>query len=160
MTSSEPASNEASVAVTASPETVYALITDLSTLAELGEEVDAMVWRKGSSATPGAVFKGTNSNGGKSWSTTCTVTHAEPGRTFAFDVKTGYVIPVAHWRYDIERTDAGCIVTERTWDRRPGWIRKPAELTTGVSDRTGANAKHIELTLERLKAKAEATGVR
>jgi hypothetical protein len=29
-------------------------------------------------------------------------------------------------------------------------------MATGVSDRTGANAKHIELTLQRLKAKAEA----
>jgi hypothetical protein len=27
-----------------------------------------------------------------------------------------------------------------------------------VSDRTGANSKHIELTLQRLKAKAELAG--
>lgn len=155
MTASGPASNEASVTISASPETVYALITDLPTLAELGEEVEQMEWRKGGSAAPGAVFKGNNSNGGKSWSTTCTVTHAEPGRTFAFDVKTAFVVPVAHWRYDIAATDGGCTVTERTWDRRPGWIRKPAEMTTGVGDRTGANAKHIELTLQRLKARAE-----
>ncbi len=43
----------------------------------------------------GAVFKGRNTNGGKTWTTKCTVTHAEPGRIFAFDVKSA-IIPVAH----------------------------------------------------------------
>ena len=42
---------------------------------------------------------------------------------FAFDVKS-VVVPVAHWRYDIEPADGGCRVTEQTWDRRPGWFRK------------------------------------
>ena len=90
----------------------------------------------------------------RSWTTKCTVTHAEPGRVFAFDVKSA-IVPVAHWRYDIEPVDGGCRVTEQTWDRRPGWFRKPAGIATGVTDRTSANAKHIELTLQRLKARAE-----
>jgi hypothetical protein len=143
------------VTIAAAPEAVYALITDLPTLATLAEEADAMKWHQGDGATPGAVFKGHNSNGGRTWTTTCTVTHAEPGRTFGFDVKS-LVIPVAHWRYDIAPTDGGCTVTEQTWDQRPGWFRKVAGLATGVADRDSANAKHIRLTLERLKAKAEA----
>lgn len=146
--------------IAADPAVVYALITDLNSLAELGEEVDEMTWRKGGSATPGAVFTGRNSNGPRKWTTTCTVTETQPGRAFAFDVKTFGVVPVAHWRYDIEATEAGadasgCTVTERTWDRRPRWIVKPAGFSTGVHDRQGANIKHIQLTLERLKAKAE-----
>lgn len=152
-----PASAQASVTIAANCADVYALITDLPTLATLAEETNAMEWQKGASAQPGAVFKGHNNNGGKKWTTKCTVTDAEPGRVFAFDVKTAVVVPVAHWRYDIEAVDGGCQVTERTWDQRPGWIRKPAELTTGVHDRASANAEHIKLTLERLKAKAEAT---
>ncbi|MBJ7339839.1 SRPBCC family protein [Mycolicibacterium sp.] len=150
---SEP-SAQASVTIAASCSDVYALITDLPTMAALAEEADSMEWQKGDVARPGAVFKGHNTNRGKSWSTKCTVTHAEPGRVFAFDVKSA-IIPVAHWRYDIEPVEGGCRVTEQTWDRRPGWFRKPAGFATGVSDRTGANAKHIELTLQRLKAKAE-----
>jgi hypothetical protein len=67
------------------------------------------------------------------------------------------VVSIAHWRYDIEATADGCRVIERTWDRRPGWFRKPAGLATGVSDRAAANAEHIRLTLQRLKAKAEAS---
>lgn len=141
--------------VAAAPDAVYALITDLPTLAELGEEVDEMEFRKGTSVVPGAVFRGRNSHGTHRWTTSCTVTDAEPGRVFAFDVKYMGAMPIAHWRYDIARTDGGCTVTERTWDKRPGWFRKPAGMSTGVMDRTGANAEHIRVTLERLKARAE-----
>lgn len=154
MTPLGPASVQASVTIAAAPEAVYALITDLPTMAALAEEADAMEWHQGDSATPGAVFKGHNSNGFRKWTTTCTVTHAEPGRTFGFDVKS-LIGPVAHWRYDITSAADGCTVTEQTWDRRAGWFRKVAGLATGVSDRDSANAQHIRLTLERLKAKAE-----
>ncbi|BBW99771.1 polyketide cyclase [Mycolicibacterium moriokaense] len=149
-----PATAEASTDIAADPATVYALITDLSTLASLAEEVNAMQWHKGDRVAPGAVFKGHNRQGSRKWTTTCTVTEAEPGRTFAFDVKS-LVIPVAHWRYDITATDGGCTVTERTWDKRPGWFRTPAGIATGVRDRDSANGKHIELTLQRLKERAE-----
>src|SRR4051794_34473886 len=156
MSETEPASAQATVAVAAPPEVVYALLTDLPTLTELAEETAAMEWRKGGSCQPGAVFKGQNCNGAKKWSTTCTVTHAEPGRTFAFDVKSA-IIPISRWRYDIAASDGGCTVTERTWDRRPGWFLPIARRATGVADRGSANAEHIRLTLERLKAKAEAS---
>ncbi|OBF40625.1 polyketide cyclase [Mycobacterium sp. ACS1612] len=155
MTDQVPADAQAEVVVNADPHAVYALITDLTSLASLAEEVQTMKWRKGDAARPGAVFRGLNRNGLYRWSTVCTVTDAHPGRTFAFDVKTGGVIPVARWRYDIEPVDGGCKVTERTWDRRPGWIVKPSRLTTGVKDRTSANVEHIKLTLQRLKKKAE-----
>lgn len=145
----------ADVQVSAAPEVVYALITDLATLAELAEETTAMRWRKGGGAQPGAMFSGENRNGSKGWSTTCTVTDAEPGRVFGFDVRAS-VIPVAHWRYEITSADGGCQVTESTWDRRPRWIRGITRLTTGVADRTAANTEHIRVTLQRLKQRAEA----
>jgi Polyketide cyclase / dehydrase and lipid transport len=158
MTEPDPASAQAEVNIDAEPDKVYQLITDLPTLASLAEELQTMDWHKGDAARPGAVFKGHNRNGVFRWSTKCTVTEAEPGRRFAFDVR--YLgVPVAHWRYDIiptERTDgAGCRVTEGTWDRRPGWFAKTAWIGTGVRDRDGANADHIKLTLQRLKEKAE-----
>ncbi|MGA9375035.1 MAG: SRPBCC family protein [Mycobacterium sp.] len=145
---------QSSVTITADPAAVYALITDLQTLASLAEEAHAMRWTKGASAAPGAVFKGENRNGSKSWTTTCTVTDAVPGSIFAFDVKSA-VFPVAHWRYDISTADGGCTVTESTWDRRAGWFKKIAGLATGISDRDTANAEHIKLTLQRLKQRAE-----
>ena len=87
MTDRGQASAEAEVAIDADADAVYRLITDLPTLASLAEENEAMEWRKGGEATPGAVFKGTNRNGSHRWTTTCTVTDAEPGRVFAFDVR-------------------------------------------------------------------------
>lgn len=158
MTDPADASVSASVHVDASPEVVYGLITDLPTLASLAEEAVAMEWRtgapQGDGVRAGAVFTGHNKSAGRSWSTKCTVTDAEPGRVFAFDV-THTILPIARWQYDIVADDGGCLVTESTWDRRPGWFRKLAGKATGVSDRAGANAEHIKLTLQRLKQRAE-----
>lgn len=157
MSESGSASAQAEVTIDADPDTIYRLITDLPTLASLAEEAYAMEWRKGGPAQPGAVFRGRNRNGSRTWATTCTVTAAEPGRVFAFDVRSA-VIPVAHWRYDITDTgDGKSRVTESTWDRRPGWFRVPAGWATGVKDRDTANAANIRRTLQRLKEKAEAT---
>lgn len=100
------------------------------------------------------MFKGTNRNGWRRWTTTCTVTDAEPGRRFAFLVSHAGV-PISRWQYDITSADGGCTVTESTWDRRPGWFRKVAGMSTGVTDRAAANAEHIQLTLQRLEQRAE-----
>lgn len=154
---SEPSagpSASATVQIDCSPDEVYRLITDLPTLAALAEEAVAMEFRKGDSVCKGAVFVGHNENSGKRWTTKCTVTDAEPGRVFAFDVRYT-VLPIARWQYDIAAADGGCRVTESTWDRRPGWFRKVGGMATGVADRTAANAEHIELTLQRLKQRAE-----
>ena len=147
----------AAVDVDACPEVVYRLITDLPTLTSLAEEAVAMEWRKGDVVTMGAVFVGHNENRGRRWTTKCTVTDAEPGRVFAFDVRYT-IVPVARWQYDIldlTAADGGCRVTESTWDRRPGWFRKFAGRATGVTDRAAANTENIQLTLQRLKQRAE-----
>ncbi len=154
MTDRGPATVQADVTIGADPAKVYELITDLPTLASLAAETTAMSWRKGDAVRPGAVFKGTNRNGLRRWTTTCTVTDAQPGRVFAFDVK--YLgAPVAHWRYDIVAETGGCRVTEKTWDRRKPWMAKAGGLATGVTDRDTANDDHIRATLQRLKKKAE-----
>jgi hypothetical protein len=143
-----------SIEVEATPAAVYALITDLATFAEVTEETQSMTWKKGGTATPGAVFKGKNKNGWRTWSTRCTVTDADGGR-FAFEVTSHPSIPVSRWQYDIAVSDGGCTVTESTWDRRPRWFKKPAELATGVKNRGQTNTEHIQATLARLKARAE-----
>lgn len=153
MSNAEPSASR-TVEIAAAPETVYPLITDLGVMSQLAEETAVMRWAKGAAAAPGAVFKGTNRNGWRRWTTKCTITHAEPGRRFAFDVShTG--VPISRWQYDIAASDGGCTVTESTWDRRPGWYKTPAGLFTGVMNRAGANADHIHATLQRLKARAE-----
>ena len=148
-------SASSAVDIAAPASVVYGLITDLTTLAELASETTSMAWRRGTAAAPGAVFTGANRNGRRSWSTKCTVTDTDPGRRFAFEV-THTLARVSRWQYDIEAKGSGCRVTESTWDRRPAWFKLPAELATGVRNRAEANAVHIEETLRRLKARAEA----
>jgi uncharacterized protein YndB with AHSA1/START domain len=154
MPSTEPSAT-GTVEIAAPPEAVYALITDLGVMSDLAEETAVMRWQNGASAAaPGATFKGTNRNGWRHWTTKCRVTDAEPGQRFAFSVShTG--VPISRWQYDIAANDAGCTVTESTWDRRPGWYKAPAGLVTGIMNRAGANAEHIDATLHRLKARAE-----
>jgi hypothetical protein len=54
----------------------YGLLTDLSALSEIAGETSAISWHSGSSAAPDAVFRGTNRNGWRRWTTTCTVTES------------------------------------------------------------------------------------
>ena len=144
----------ASIEIAAPPATVYGLITDLASFAEITEETQAMVWTKGSSAAPGAVFRGRNTNGWRSWTTNCRITDAD-GSRFAFEVTSHPSIPVSRWQYDIVASPGGCTVTESTWDKRPAWFKKPAELATGVKNRAAANSAHMQATLARLKSRAE-----
>lgn len=154
MTNSQPSATS-TVEISAAPATVYGLITDLDAMTEIAEETAKMRWAKGDCAAPGAVFKGTNRNGWRRWTTKCTITDAEPGAKFAFNVShTG--VPISRWQYEIAASGDGCTVTESTWDRRPGWYKTPAGLVTGVMNRQGANADHIQATLQRLKMRAEA----
>jgi hypothetical protein len=154
MSSNEPSATS-TVEINAAPAAVYGLITDLNAMSEIAEQTEVMRWAKGDTAAPGAVFEGTNRNGWRKWTTKCTVTDAQPGATFAFNVShTG--VPVSRWQYDIAASGDGCTVTESTWDRRPGWYKFPAGLATGVMNRQGANADNIQVTLQRLKKRAEA----
>lgn len=154
MSASKPPTASADTHIAADAGAVYALITDLEVMTALAAETTSMTWQKGTPGQPGAVFRGENRHGSRSWTTTCTITDAAPGQLFAFDVKS-LVIPVAHWRYEIIPVGSGCRVIESTWDHRPGWFRKVAHIATGVKDRTGANDEHIKITLQRLKDRAE-----
>ncbi|MBB4906596.1 SRPBCC family protein [Actinophytocola algeriensis] len=143
--------------VHASPEVVYALVSDPPRMAELTEELARVSWLDGArEAAVGVRFRGHNRIAWRRWSTTATVTDAEPGRRFAFEVSSVAGIPVSRWQYDIEQTGKGCRVEESTWDRRPVWFLPFANLVTGVRDRAEHNRHNIERTLSRLKAAAEA----
>jgi hypothetical protein len=149
---SEPSAS-ASIDIAAPPARIYGLLSDLDSFAELAAETSRMTWKKGSSAQPGATFGGTNDNGKRKWSTTCRITDADEHR-FAFEVSHTH-IPVSRWQYDIEPTATGSRVTESTWDKRPFWFKKVAEIATASPDRPAINARNIEATLRRLKERAE-----
>ena len=142
--------------VAADPMVVYGLISDVTRMGEWSPETKSCRWLKGaSSAEVGARFRGSNQHGWHRWSTTCTVTAAEPGKLFAFNVDL-LNLPVAAWEYEITPEDGGSRVTERWTDRRATWVEKLSPLGTGVTDRAERNRSTMTETLSRLRLAAEA----
>jgi len=88
------------------------------------------------------------------WTSTCTVTEADPGRRFAFAVGRDPTDPNTTWTYNFEpHPDRTTTVTESwTMHREPAIVRVYYRLV-GQADRIAAG---VEATLERLKAAAEA----
>jgi hypothetical protein len=141
--------------IAASPESIYALISDLPRMGEWSPENIGGSWLRGATgATVGAKFKGDNRNGSKSWSTTVTITAADPGKRFAFDVTVGPV-PVADWRYDLAADGETTTVTESWRDKRHPLIRALGNRMSGVADRKSFTSTSIETTLAALKQAAE-----
>jgi hypothetical protein len=153
---SEPSAS-GQIEIKSSPEDVYRIVSDVPAMVELAEETASFAWLDGATAARvGARFRGRNRRGLLRWSTICTITDLDEGSRFAFDVKALGFFPVARWQYDIEASGDGCLVTESTWDKRPGWSRAPLTLaTSGSTDRAAINKVNITRTLERLKSRAE-----
>jgi hypothetical protein len=146
-------SASATIDIAAPPEKIYTMVSDLPGMARLAEEYRGGRWL-GEPAVVGSKFRGHNRRGWRRWSTTVTVTDADPGRRFGFDVHF-YGLPISHWEYSLTPTDDGCHVVESTWDRRLGWFKPIGGFATGSMDRAGVNQHNIERTLERLKSALE-----
>lgn len=144
-----------SVVVAAAPEQVWDLISDLPGMGAYSPENTGGSWQKGATGPAvGAVFRGTNTQGRKSWSTRSVVTRCEPGAAFAFSVSGGG-LAVADWSYAVVATDEGCRVTETWQDRRGRLVKSIGKLLTGIEDRDAFTAQSIEQTLARVKERAE-----
>jgi hypothetical protein len=135
---------------------LYALVSEVTAMGRWSPETTGCRWL-GSATGPaiGARFRGNNRQGWRRWSTICTVTAAEPGRTFAFEVDFG-PLPISRWRYDFEPGDDGCLVTETWTDRRPPWMIRVSPVVMGVKDRAGHNRAGMDTTLANLARAAEA----
>jgi len=145
---------EVSETVKAASLAVYELVSDLPRMGEWSPENSGGKWLGGATGPAvGAKFRGTNRNGLAIWMTGVTVTAADAGRRFAFDVDT-LGVPISTWEYSFADGPDGCVVTERWTDRRPGWMRV-ASMATGVRDRATHNRRGMEQTLAKLKVAAE-----
>lgn len=103
---------DTSINIEATPEAVYAILTDLTRISELSPECYKAEWEGGATeAVAGAKFRGYNDNGGHKWDAGCVVVVADPGREWAFEVP-GDDGRSTIWRYQIEATESGCQVTE------------------------------------------------
>lgn len=136
----------------ATPEAVYALVSDLPRMGEFSPENTGGSWVKGATGPAvGAKFKGTNAKGKKKWSTDATVTTAEPGKEFAFDV-TAAGMKVAGWGFSIEPAEGGSKVTHFWDDHRNAVIAKLTGMALGIPDRVSHNRASMEQTLEKMAA--------
>lgn len=148
---------QVSIEIAAPADAVWSLVADLPKMGAYSPENDGATWLGSArSATVGARFKGSNRNEKSRWSTTGTITEAEPGRALAFRVTVG-PFKVADWRYELAPTDGGCQVTESFVDLRGGFVRSVGKRTTGVADRAAHNTETMRETLAKLKVAAEAT---
>jgi uncharacterized protein YndB with AHSA1/START domain len=141
--------------ISASPEKLWAMVSDVTRMGEWSPENEGGEWLgDATTAESGARFRARNRVGKKSWKTVAAVIDVEPGHRFSFRVSAGPV-KVADWSYTFEPTPNGCRVTESWTDLRPGWFKPIARLGTGVGDRATHNRTGMEQTLERLAAIAE-----
>lgn len=140
----------------ASPDDVWALVSDVTRIGEFSPETFEAEWMGGATGPAlGAQFRGhVKRNGvGPIYWTKCKVTECEPGRTFAFNVY-GAGANVNTWRYELTPRDGGTDVTEsfelasrpavRVYWALFGWLRGDT------------NVRGMHATLLRMKAVVEA----
>lgn len=141
--------------IAASPEAVYAAISDVTRMGEWSQECHTCEWHDGfDGPAVGATFNGHNRNGDHEWTSQGKVIEAEPGRAFAFECSM-YDFHFSTWGYRIEPTDTGCRVTEWTVDLRPESVLEMSRAMSGIDDRDARNRQTMSGTLDRLAAALE-----
>lgn len=136
--------------IAASPEKVWALVTDLPRMGEWSPENQGGSWSKGATGPAvGASFKGRNKNGKKSWGTTVIVNVCDEPSKFSFALMA-LGKNWCDWVYEIETTPTGCKVTHSWIDHRSTIADKLGKVVSGVSDRASHNRANMEVTLEKL----------
>lgn len=141
--------------IAASPEQVYAAISDVTRMGEWSQECEACEWHEGfDGPVVGATFDGHNRNGELVWTTQGKVVEAEPGRSFVFECYAGK-FHYSTWGYRFEPTETGCTVTEWSEDLRPESALEMSKKMSGIEDRAERNRDTMSLTLERLAAAVE-----
>lgn len=148
---------EVSRDIAASPDVVYAAISDVTRMGEWSEECHACEWHEGfDGPVVGATFDGHNRNGGNEWTSQGKITEADPGRAFTFECSM-YDFHFSTWGYRIEPTESGCRVTEWSEDLRPESALEMSKQMSGIDDREERNRQTMSGTLERLAAALDRT---
>ena len=150
--SPQPTPISASVEMQASPEEVWAVVSDLGRMPEFSPELRKafVIGRPG----VGANIIGINKRGLAVWPTTSRVVRWEPGRAVAWKVRESG----ATWVYELEPSGSGTSVTGRRVLRKftPGTTLL-APVIGGAEGHDRELAEGIRTTLERIKATVEAT---
>lgn len=103
-----------SIFVAASPNEVYAAVSDITRMGEWSPVCKAGWWENDGGPSVGSTFIGRNEAGGRTWETQSTVVHADEGEKFGFSVNQGRVF----WIYAMEAAEGGTTLTE-SWELTP-----------------------------------------
>lgn len=144
-----------SVEIACDPQTVYAMVSDVTRMGEWSPVNTGGTWENGERGV-GAFFVGRNETAGRTWETRCEVVADVPGREFAFAVGGART----RWGYTFEATEEGTLVTE-SWElpseSMSHWQGRFGETTQKELElREQAAKKGIPATLAALKRSAEA----
>lgn len=148
------------------PEVAYDAVSDVTQMGRWSpENTGAAVATPDRPAYVGMHFVGSNKRGPARWQTRCTVTSAERGVRFAFDVDRYGIAPVlfpvsvASWSYDFVAQDGGTLVIETWHDGRLRWphlsVRVFDPLATGRPSFAEFQRGNIARTLANLKRELE-----
>ena len=138
--------------VAASPEVVWAMVTDLPRMGEWSPENQGGEWGKGATGPAvGARIKGRNKNAKKSWSTSVVVNACEEPTKFSFGLMV-FGKNWCDWVYEIQPTPQGSLVTHSWVDHRSAFASKLGKVVSGVEDRAAHNKGNMEATLQKLAA--------
>jgi carbon monoxide dehydrogenase subunit G len=147
-------SGSASIVISASPDTVWSAISDVTRMGEWSPECVSCTWVNGATGPAvGARFEGVNEMRVfgkviKRWTTTSEVVRSEPGQVFEF-----VAAELSTWRYELEASGSGTKVTESFQYEATGFSKF---LYDGLLRRPAAMTKGMQRTLERIKASVEA----
>ena len=146
---------EAQVHIEAPPDTVYAVVSDVTRMGEWSPETTKCEWLDGAAGPAvGARFKGSNKHGPARWTTKPKVVVAEPGREFAFEVDTD-----VRWSYRFDPEGTGTRVTESfEMLRDMRWYYAFAERwVMGIKDRHADLERGMAETVQRIKQVVESS---
>ncbi|MFD9937649.1 SRPBCC family protein [Streptomyces massasporeus] len=149
--------------VAAPPGTVWALVSDVTRMPEMSEELQSARWAEGASGPAvGARFVGRSRHEQfGEWETTSTVVACDPGREFAWAVGDP-AEPSAVWRFGLEPRDGGTVLSQwmRMGPGRSGLSfaidAMPEKEQKIVFVRLREFERSMTATLEHIRQRAEA----
>jgi polyketide cyclase/dehydrase/lipid transport protein len=145
-----------SIVVSATPDELYAMVSDVTRTGEWSPTCKACWWDEGDGPRVGAKFTGRNVTPERTWETRSEVVVADPGREFAWEVNGGWV----RWGFTFEPTEGGTRLTE-TWSftstGQAGFHERfGVHADAQIAARTEAAHDNIPVTLATIKKLAEA----
>jgi len=148
----------ASVEIDASPEQVWALVSDPTRMPEWSPQCRRSVVRGGGPVGVGTRTLNVNRRGPLFWPTRSKVVEFEPARRFAFRIAENGTV----WSYDLEPTATGTRLTESR--HAPHGVSKVSNLLTkyvlgGTETFEAELEQGIRQTLDRIKAAVEGVPV-